>query len=130
MSKLSLRQAAAAFAVSRTTLTKDIERGKVSGSKDDAGQWRIDHSELLRVYKPRPTGKGSRPDQAGSSGHDGQGGEPPRLSMPEDAAIRLARVEAELSAEREKTALLERHIDDLRRMLPPPDAKPRRWWPW
>ena len=20
------------------------------------------------------------------------------------------------------------HIDDLRRMLPPPDAKPRRWW--
>lgn len=131
MSKLSLRQAAAAFAVSRTTLTKDLERGKVSGSKDDAGQWRIDHSELLRVYKPRPTGKGARPDQAGPLDHDGQGGEPPRPSMPEDAAIRLARVEAELAAEREKTALLERHLDDLRRMLPPPDAKPRRrWWPW
>lgn len=131
MTKLSLRQAAAAFAVSRTTLTKDLERGKVSGSKDDAGQWRIDHSELLRVYKPRPTGKPSRPDHAGPIDHTRHGGEPPRPHAPDDAAIRLARVEAELAAEREKTALLERHLDDLRRMLPPPDAKPRRrWWQW
>jgi hypothetical protein len=131
MSKLSLRQAAAAFAVSRTTLTKDLERGKVSGAKDKTGQWRIDHSELLRVYHPRPAGKDTRPDHTGPVDHSGHRGEPPRPHAPDDAAIRLARVEAELAAEREKTALLERHLDDLRRMLPPPDGKPRRrWWPW
>lgn len=131
MTKLSVRQAAAAFAVSRTTLTKDLERGKLSGAKDDAGQWQIDHSELLRVYKPRPAGQGAKPDQAGSMGHSGQGGNPSGPPAPDDLAIRLVRAEAELAAEREKTALLERHLDDLRRMLPPPDAKPRRrWWQW
>lgn len=130
MTKLSMRQAAATFAVSRTTLTKDLERGKVSGSKDDAGQWRIDHSELLRVYQPRSSAKDARPDHARPIDHAGQGGDPPRPPAPDDAAIRLARVEAELAAEREKTALLERHLDDLRRMLPPPDAKPRRRWWW
>lgn len=131
MTKLSVRQAAVAFSVSRTTLTKDLERGKVSGVKDDAGQWQIDHSELLRVYKPRPAGQGVKPDHAGPMGHIEQGGDPPRPAGPDDIAIRLARAEAELAAEREKTALLERHLDDLRRMLPPPDAKPRRrWWPW
>jgi len=44
-------------------------------------------------------------------------------------ATRLAR--AELAAEREKVDLLQRHLADVRRMLPPPDAKPRRhWWPF
>lgn len=128
--KLSLRQAAAAFAVSRTTLIKALENGKVSGSKDDAGQWQIDPAELARVYKARPAQTRPKPDQID---HAGQGGlstpEPPRQ---DDLAIRLARAEAELAAERDKTALLERHLDDLRRMLPPPDAAPqrRRWWPW
>lgn len=130
MTKLSLRQAAATFAVSRTTLTNDLKKGKVSGSRDDVGQWQIDHSELLRVYHPRSAGKDTRPDQTAPMDHAGHGGEPPRPYAPDDAAVRLARVEAELAAEREKTALLERHLDDLRRMLPPPDAKPRRWWPW
>jgi len=131
MTKLSLRQAAATFAVSRTTLTKDLDRGKISGSKNDTGQWCIDHSELLRVYQPRPTGNRNRPDYATAVVHSGQGEEPPRPQMPDDVLVRLARVEAELAAEREKTILLERHLDDLRRMLPPPDAKRRRsWWPW
>jgi len=48
----------------------------------------------------------------------------------EDLSVRLVRAEAALDAEREKTAILERHLDDVRRMLPPPDAKPRRWWRW
>ena len=48
----------------------------------------------------------------------------------ENLSVRLARAEAALDAEREKTAMLERHLDDVRRMLPPPDAKPRRWWRW
>lgn len=128
MPMLSLRQAAAAYAVSRTTLTKDLNKGKVSGSRDEFKQWQIDESELARVYAPRPAQKAARPAQLGRTS--------PAQTAPEPSsdlglAIRLARVEAELSAEREKTALLERNLDDLRRMLPPPDTKPRRrWWPF
>jgi hypothetical protein len=45
--------------------------------------------------------------------------------------VRLAIAETSLEAEREKNAMLQRHLDDVRRMLPPPDAKPRRrWWPF
>jgi hypothetical protein len=37
-----------------------------------------------------------------------------------------------LESEREKTALLQRHLDDVRLMLSPPDNANlrRRWWPW
>jgi len=49
----------------------------------------------------------------------------------QDVTARLARAEAELAAEREKVDLLQRHLDDVRLMLPRPDAKPRRrWWQW
>ena len=66
----------------------------------------------------------SEPDQKADAGHD--------------ISIRLAIAEAALDAEREKTALLQRHLDDVRRMLPPPESpvdpairkKPRSWWSW
>jgi hypothetical protein len=47
-------------------------------------------------------------------------------------STRLAVAEAARDAEREKNALLQCHLDDVRLMLPAPDAaKPRRrWWPW
>lgn len=63
MPMLSLRKAAAAFTVSHTTLTKGLEMGKVSGAKDEAGQWQIDAAELARDCKPRAAQKGPRPDQ-------------------------------------------------------------------
>lgn len=39
---------------------------------------------------------------------------------------RNAKAEREIAAERDKLELMQRHLDDVRRMLPPPDAKPRR----
>lgn len=132
MPMLSLREASRRFAVSRVTLAKHLENGKVSGSRDADGNWQIDAAELSRVYAARTAHKADasrdRPDHAG---HDGPPPEPsPEPSAGRDMELRLARAEAELAAEREKTALLERHLDDLRRMLPPPDAPRRRWWPW
>lgn len=54
-----------------------------------------------------------------------------KTAVDHDVTARLARAEAELTAEREKVKLLERHLDDMRRMLPAPDPKPRRrWWPF
>jgi hypothetical protein len=128
MPKLSPRDAVKVYQVSRATLTKALSDGKISAEKTDAGHWQIDPAELARVYLPRAPQKAvsrASPDQIGRD-RPGQSTGPDAADM----AARLARAEAALDAEREKVDLLQRNLDDLRRMLPPPDAKPRRWWPW
>ena len=125
MPKLSPRDAVKVYQVSRATLTKALQGGKISAEKTGAGHWQIDPAELARLYEPRAPEKAvsrTKPDHVGR-------GEPDQKTT--SMAERLARAEAELAAEREKVVLLQRHLDDVRRMLPPPDAKPRRrWWPW
>jgi hypothetical protein len=51
---LTLAAAAAAAGVNKTTLLRAIKAGKVSGKRDEHGQWHIDASELHRVYPPAP----------------------------------------------------------------------------
>jgi hypothetical protein len=127
MPKLSPRDAVNVYQVSRATLMKALSDGTISAAKTDAGHWRIDPAELRRVYSPRASQAAvgrSKPDQLNR-------GEPDqKANVGHDILTRLAVAEAALDAEREKTALLQRHLDDVRRMLPPPDdARPRRrWW--
>lgn len=129
MPKLSPREAVKVYQVSRATLMRALSDGAISAEKTDAGHWKIDPSELARRYQPR-----SNPDQVIRTTPDQSSqDEPDQNPTPDhDLNLRLARAEAELAAEREKVALLERNLDDLRRMLPAPDdAKPRRrWWLW
>ena len=134
MDKMSLREAVKHFNVSRPTLQKALKSGKVSGVQDGKGQWQVDPSELARVYQARSAnaekvgkalpGNLSTQNRGLSASVDAEVGH--------DIATRLAVAEAALDAEREKTAMLQRHLDDVRRMLPPPDDVPtrRRWWPW
>ena len=128
MPKLSPRDAVRLYQVSRATLTKALSDGKISAEKNDAGHWQIDPAELARVYAPRAPQKAVSRASPGQVSRD----EPGQSTGPDtvDMAARLARAEAALDAEREKVDLLQRNLDDLRRMLPPPDATPRRWWPW
>ena len=128
MPKLSPRDAVRLYQVSRATLTKALSDGKISAEKTDAGHWQIDPAELARVYPARPTEKPGDRTEPEHVSRDKPGH---KTAMDHDVIARLARAEAELTAEREKVKLLERHLDDVRRMLPPPDAKPRRrWWPF
>ena len=128
MSKLSPREAVKVYQVSRATLMKAISSGAISAAKTDAGHWRVDTAELARVYTPRSTEKPmnrSKPDHVNRSEPDQKTG------VDHDISARLAITEAALEAEREKTEMLQRHLDDVRRMLPPPDDVPRRrWWSW
>jgi len=128
MPKLSPRDAVKVYQVSRATLTKALSDGKISAEKTGDGHWQIEPAELARLYQPRATQKAVSRASPGQVSRD----EPGQRTGPDaaDMASRLARAEAALDAERDKTALLQRHLDDLRRLLPPPDAKPRRWWPW
>jgi multidrug efflux pump subunit AcrA (membrane-fusion protein) len=128
MPKLSPRDAVRLYRVSRATLTKALSDGKISAEKTDAGHWQIDPAELARVYAPRAPQKAVSRDSPGQVSRD-EPGQKTALDAA-DMAARLARAEAARDAERAKVDLLQRNLDDLRRMLPPPDAKPRRWWPW
>ncbi len=129
MKPLSLRQAVQVFDVSRPTLTKALKQGLVSGARDAAGNWTLDPSELARVYAPRDR----QPVKEGQPG-------PAKLTMisrenldvsRESLAAQVARLEAELAAEREKRELVERHLADMRALLPSPEnGRRRRWWPW
>lgn len=128
MPKLSPRDAVKAYQVSRATLMRALSDGKISAEKTDAGHWLIDTAELARVYTPRTPQKAvnrTKPEQVNRRETG------PETPLDHALELRLARAEAALEAEREKNTLLQRNLDDLRAMLPPPDAKPRRrWWPW
>ena len=132
MYKLSPRDAVKVYQVSRATLMKSLSDGTISAEKTGAGHWRIDPAELARLYSPRASqavvGR-TKPDQVNRSEPD------QKADLGHDISARLAIAEAALDAEREKTALLQRHLDDVRRMLPQPEKpalrkKPRSWWPF
>ena len=128
MPKLSPREAVRVYQVSRATLMKALQEGTVSAEKTDAGHWQIDSAELARVYQPRASQKPvsrATPDYMSRNEPD------QKTAVDQDVAARLARAEAELAAEREKVQMLQRHLDDVRRMLPAPEIRPRRrWWPF
>jgi hypothetical protein len=50
MTILKLSQAAKLAGKSKTTLLRALQTGRLSGKRDDAGQWTIDAAELSRVY--------------------------------------------------------------------------------
>lgn len=53
---MTLTEAAKWAGVTRPTIFKALKSGKLSGQKDDAGEWRIDPAELERVYQPGKQG--------------------------------------------------------------------------
>ena len=132
VASLSVREAARRFDVSRPTLVKHLKIGKLSGSPVDGGGWLIDPAEMVRAgYVARAEAVKLLPDVPGklttiapiAGVNDGA----------EIAGLRAALAEAETRAAVAEALAEERagHIEDLRRMLPAPDAKPKRsWWPF
>lgn len=50
--KYTAGQGAKAAGVSKATITRALQSGKISGKKDDNGAWSIDPVELHRVFPP------------------------------------------------------------------------------
>jgi hypothetical protein len=48
----SLAAAAAATGLNKTTILRAIKSGRISGTKDDKGQWFVEPIELHRVFEP------------------------------------------------------------------------------
>ncbi|WP_139975165.1 hypothetical protein [Ochrobactrum sp. CGA5] len=52
---ISPKQAAELVGRSKGAIIKAIREGRISGQKDENGEWRVEPAELLRVYKPANT---------------------------------------------------------------------------
>ena len=127
--KLSIREAVKHFDVSRPTLQKALKYGKISGVQDGKGTWTIDPSEMARVYQPRQdevVKDGGQEHENLSTKNTPLPGQVETLKEQLADAEKRAAVAEALAEERGK------HIEDLRRMLPAPEAPPSRrsWWPW
>ncbi len=48
----SLKQAAEATGKSKPTVLRALQSGRMSGKKDDNGEWQIDPAELHRIFPP------------------------------------------------------------------------------
>ena len=60
---LSIREAASEVGVSKSTVLRAIQRGRLSAARDDDGNYNIEPSELFRVYAPRTEVRPARRDR-------------------------------------------------------------------
>ena len=122
MSKLSLKQAAEFAGTTKPTILKHMAKGRVSGEKDEQGQWWFDVSELVRAYGE----PGSKNTQLYSRNAPFPAMEtPPNGATPSLAAVQ-ARLEAfEQERERERRDK-DATIADLRARLDASEEERRR----
>jgi hypothetical protein len=123
----TLAAAAAACGVNKSTVLRAIKSGKLSGTKDEHGEWHVEPAELHRVYPPvadAAAGTDALPHAAGNS-----------------TALAIAQQRAVLAEERltEFKAMLEdmrcdrdAWRDQAQRLALPKPAEPTpvSWWRW
>lgn len=105
---VGVTKAAAMTGKSRATLYRKMHSGELSYTKDSDGSAIIDTSELIRVF--------------GSLRRPGESREAPNDPAQDSIEMRLlqaeiARLQAELNAERAQKDLLRENVLDLRRMM-------------
>src|SRR4051812_47868570 len=75
MATLSIRDAARQAGVSRSSILRAIQSGRMSAPRKDDGGYAIDPAELFRVFEPKPVGQGDATGPGGV-GQTGQVAEP------------------------------------------------------
>lgn len=122
--KYTLGQAAKATGKSKTTIQRAVAKGLVSGEKGQNGEYRIDPSELHRVFPLKNSGS--------VSGNDIWNDTRPHED-PAELAARIKGLEEMLTREREALDEVRADRDAWRQQATsllsgPP--RTRRWWPW
>ena len=134
----TLGQAARAVGMSKTSILRSIRAGRISGTKDEFGQWCIEPCELHRVY-PVLT---DVTDGTGAEERAVTGGD---IGVLAEATVRAALTEARLSDLKAMLEEMRGGVEDLKRdrdewrtqamrlalpkpepaLSPPPTT---RWW--
>ena len=102
---VTLAEAAQLAGVSKSTLQRSVKAGRVSATRDDAGQWRIDPAELARVWPAaavalvRRDAVDDAPDDAAVT----------RSDVPDDAMRRGEPVQLDIEIEALRARLADAH---------------------
>src|SRR5215210_1160327 len=89
---LTLREAARQAGTSKSSLHRAIKAGRLSATRTDTGELRIDPSELARAYPPRPF----QPSQAAHVGPEPLGQSGAGDFVARDAALAALETEVRL----------------------------------
>jgi len=142
MAKLGLKKAAEETGKSPSTIHRAMDSGRLSYELNEHGERVVDTAELFQVFSPK------LPDD---TPEELRGAQPGSIARHD---LQLIKVEVELRAEREKSAMLEKLLEDMREerqaerrekerllsllekqtlLLPQPQAdilpiKKRHWW--
>jgi len=115
----TLAQAAAACGLDKSTVRRAVRSGRISGTRDEAGTWRVEPVELHRVYPPaaRPADDTTAAprDAPGTSG----------TIVPDLLVAELRAVIADLRADRDAW-----RAQAERLALPAPKPVEKSWWRW
>ena len=101
MPGLSLREAAREAGVSKSTILRAIQRGRLSAARTDDGGYDIQPAELFRIYEPRTS--------ADRTGNDAVGQDAP-ASVQEATAV----LQAENEGLRNQVATLRELADEMK----------------
>lgn len=104
--KLSMGQAAKEAGVSKTSISRAINSGRLSAGKIDGVGYQIDPSELFRVF-PRNSNVTSPSERLVTDNVTGE--------VTPSNALELMRLETENAALKREIKLLTEHVDDLRK---------------
>lgn len=142
MDRLTTAQAAQRTGASRFALSRAAKTGALHPIRDNRGGLLWDAEELDRWAGARAA-QGAHVVRAHDAAHDAAQAELKELRARLADAERVARAAtaAWADAERRTAAAMAdlaqeraRHIEDLRRILPAPEAVPgkrkTKWWPW
>lgn len=115
---LTLAEASAQVGVNRSTLLRSIKSGRLSGTRDDFGTWRIEPSELFRVYAPAEI---PAPAEA----------KPKAVPQDAQADALVADLRAQLAEMRQQRDAWQGMAERLALSAPKPVEKPAlSWWRW
>ena len=130
MAKLSMNAASKIFSVSRPTLLKHLQIGKVSGDKDaQTGQWTLDRSELARVYPLRAKLSDPLHGNFADISSDLDSGLHAKIEWLER---QLAVAEARAEERQQRIEAQEKRLVEALKLLegPQKSSHRRKWWPW
>lgn len=120
LTTLTPQQAAIRAKVSRGTIMNALKDGSLTAFRDNRNRWQINPEDLAKWLASRAgniTDSSKNPDSV-------------KLPSPDEKAIRIAVLEAELKGKDERISDLERDRDGWKEQAQELARRPRRWWPF